>query len=198
MAAESVLICVHGYTKSEEAEERSWEEVVTGRLEQAYKLAEFLKGVGIINYLIFSGGVITNGKIEADRMYEFAKKKFPELFKLVNDVILERESKNTQENVNEIAKWASKKNAAIISISNKDHVGRLITDWAYDKVSERYIVLVSSNNEPYSKAGAEKRPIIIEPPFWAFESLEKLFDVPEDKREGVKKAIKDLLLDASK
>ena len=196
MVNESVLICVHGYTKKPRAGEKAWSEVVNDRLKRALKLAEFFKKAGIINYLVFSGGVVNDNRVEADAIYEHAKKTFPELFGLVNDVILERESKNTQQNVDEIMKWALKKNAAIIAISSKDHAARIMNDWAYNMNAERHLLLVSPSEDSYSELGRTKKPIVIEPPFWAYESLEKIFSVPDNKKEALKKAFRKAISDA--
>jgi hypothetical protein len=196
MVNEAVLICIHGYTQKPRTGERTWVEVVNDRLKRALKLAEFFKKAGIINYLVFSGGVLNSNKVEADIIYEHAKKTFPKLFELVNDVILERESKNTQQNVDEIIKWALKKNAAIIAISSKDHAARIMNDWAYNIDAERHLLLVSPSEESYSELGHTKKPIVIEPPFWAYECLEKIFSVPDNKKDTVKKAFEKAISDS--
>lgn len=194
MVMESVLICVHGYTQNMRAGERTWREVMNDRLKRAVKLAEFFKNAGVINYLVLSGGVVSNDGVEADAIYEYAKTTFPVLFNLVTDVILERESKNTLENVVEIMKWAIKKNAAIIAVSSKDHVSRVIKDWDYSKDIENHLILVAPSAEPYSEIGSREAPLVIEPPSWAYEELKDLFKIPESKQKDVKKLLKDAIL----
>ncbi len=191
MEMQSVLICVHGYTREPKPMHRTWESVVEDRLRTAIKLARFFKSTKVISYLILSGGVVTNGVVEADRIYELARKKFPALFDMVTDVILERESKNTQENVDEIMKWAKKKNAAIIAVSSKDHISRIAKDWAYDKNVSEHLVMVAPSEESYSESGDKNAPIVIEPPFWAYDSLKDILYVHDDKKEDVKKKIRD-------
>ncbi len=198
MVMKSVLICVHGYTKGSKTMHRSWEEVMLDRLTAAYKLSEFFHGSNITNYLILSGGVVSDDVVEADRIYEFARRKLPGLFDLVTDVILERESQNTQENVDEIMKWAKKKNAAIIAVSSKDHVSRIARDWAYDKNVKEHLVMIMPSNESYSKSGLTDAPIVIEPPFWAYDSLKRIFDVPEAKVSEVKEGINRIIDSAVK
>ncbi len=191
MVVRSVLLCVHGYTNQPKESHRPWKKVVSDRLHTAHKLAEFFNATGVVTYLVLSGGAINNGNVEADVIYEHAKTEFPDIFKLVTDVILERESKNTQENVDEILKWAIKKNAAIVAISSKDHASRVINDWGYDKNRHEHLILVSPSNEPYSKPGIKKRPLVIEPPFWAYEELKYIFKIPKEKWAEVKKLIND-------
>lgn len=192
---EAILLCVHGYTKNQQMGEKDWTGVVNDRLKRAVKLAEFFKKSRITTYLVLSGGVQNNGMVEADAIYEYTRKMFPELLNTVNDVILERESKNTEENVSEIMKWALKKNAAIVAISSKDHASRVINAWAYNKNAEHHLALVSPSEDSYSELGHDKRPIVIEPPFWAYEALEDIFKVPENRRASVRDAIKKAILE---
>jgi hypothetical protein len=193
MVMQSVLICVHGYTRAPKVLHRPWEDVMLDRLTAAYKLSEFLHSANVTSYLILSGGVVSNGEVEADKIYEFAKRKLPGLFELVTDVILERESKNTQENVDEIIKWAKKKNAAIIAVSSKDHAPRIAKDWAYDKNRKGHLIMIAPSEESYSESGSMDSPIIIEPPFWAYESLKDIFNVPANKVEEVKRKIAEII-----
>lgn len=192
MTAKSVLLCVHGYTRQSK-DEKSWEEVIYDRLETALRLARFLKEIGVVTYLVLSGGLVKNSKVEADVIYEYAKKKIPELFGDVADIILERESKTTQENVDEILKWAIKKNAAIIAISSKDHAPRVMKDWAYDKERGDHLVLIAPSKAPYSIAGEDKQPITIEAPFWAYDEVYRILDTSPEKRADIKKALDSVL-----
>ncbi len=194
----SILLCVHGYTDHHDEQHRPWKEVIKDRLENAQKLAETFHSLGILTYLVLSGGVIRDGKVEADIIYDYAKSEFPGLFKAVTDVILERESKNTQENVDEIIKWATKKNALIVAISSKDHVSRVARDWAYDERRSDHLILVSPSKEAYSVKGWTDAPIVIEPPFWAYNALKDLFSIPEEKKEEVKRRIKEIIEKALK
>jgi hypothetical protein len=192
MLSKSVLLCVHGYTKAPREHEKPWQKVVKDRLSTAFDLAKFFNSIGVTIYLVLSGGSMNGNQVEADVIHDYARKEFSELFAIVNDVILERESKNTQENVDEILKWALKKNAAIISISSKDHASRVIKDWAYDKGRNNHLIMVAPSHETYGE-NENSEPIIIEPSYWAYDALKDIFNVPEDKRKSVKeKLIKDL------
>ena len=192
MLSNSVLLCVHGYTKAPREHEKEWQKVVKDRISTAFDLAKFFNSIGVVIYLVLSGGSMNGNQVEADIIHDYARKNFPELFELVNDVILERESKNTQENVDEILKWAVKKSAVIISISSKDHVSRVVKDWAYDKGRNNHLIMVAPSHETYGE-NEDLAPIIIEPSHWAYDALNNIFKIPEEKRKLVKeKLLKDL------
>ncbi len=188
MSAKAVLLCVHGYTKYPREREKDWQKVVKDRLSTAYEIAKFFSSVGVVIYLVLSGGTMNKEQVEADIIHDYARKNFPELFTLVADVILERESKNTQENVDEILKWAVKKNAVIVSISSKDHISRVAKDWAYDKGRNGHIIMVAPSHETYGE-DEDAEPIVIEPSSWVYDALRELFNVPEDKRKTVKERL---------
>lgn len=189
----SILLCLHGYTEADNKSTKQWREVIKDRLENTYRLAKLFYEFGIPTYLVFSGGIIRDGKVEADIIYEYTRAEKPEIFKIVTDVILERESKNTQENVDEILKWATKKNAIIIAVSSKDHASRVIKDWAYDSKRDGHIILISPSSDSYSKEGETSAPIVIEPPFWAYDILKDIFEIPEERREEIKKKLKEII-----
>ena len=188
MVFKAVLLCVHGYTKFPREKEKNWQEVVKDRLSTAYELARFFSSTGMTIYLVISGGTLNKNQVEADTIHAYARKNFPELFTLVADVILERESKNTQENVDEILKWAVKKNAIIVSISSKDHAPRVVKDWAYDKLRGGHIIMVAPSHETYGE-DSDAEPIIIESSFWAYDALKSIFEIPEEKRKLVKEKL---------
>ena len=194
----SVLICLHGYTQNPPEGEKPWKEVISDRINTANKFSKFMKEVGAEVYLVISGGTIVNGKVEADAVYELAKKVAPEMFEIVDDVLLERESKNTQENVDQILKWALKKNAMIIAISSKDHVPRLVKDWAYEKTKGHQLVAIAPGEESYSKKGDNNPPIVIEPPFFGYDLAKKLFDIPPQKRDEAVEKINEILSNLEK
>ncbi len=194
MSSSSVLLCVHGYTKAPREHEKEWQNVVKDRLSTALELAKFFSSVGVAIYLVLSGGSMNGNQVEADVIHNYARKNFPELFELVNDVILERESKNTQENVDEILKWALKKDAVIIPISSKDHVSRVVKDWAYDKGRNSHLIMVAPSHATYGE-NESLAPIIIEPSHWAYGALKDIFSIPEDKRKPVEEKLRKDLKD---
>jgi hypothetical protein len=193
MALKSILLCLHGYTQDPLVGERSWEDVTIDRINTAYRFAKFAKEVGAEVYLVISGGTIVDGKVEADSVYELAKRTAPDMFKIVDDVLLERESKNTQENVDQILKWALKRNSLIVAISSKDHSSRLAKDWAYEKNKGKQLVAIVPSEQAYSERGTNEAPIVIEPPFFAYDIAKKLLNIPKPEREETLEKLRKLL-----
>jgi len=143
---------------------------------------------------------VYKGKNEADAIKKYAEERFPEIKDF--EVILEKYSKNTAENVSNILKLAKEKESkAIVATSSKDHISRVMRDFVYHperpKVEET-LILGCASNEPYSEAGKTIQPAIIEPPVYfgeynLAELVPQFFKVQKEKREKFAKEVKELI-----
>lgn len=190
MTKTDAIIALHGYSQSIPQGQRNWEEVAGDRLNAAYEIARFFNRHGIETELMISGGTVKDGIVEADAIYDFAKARTPDLFDVVANVVKEKDSKNTMENVEKTLAYAEKAGAEILCpTSSKDHISRVARDWAYNKKAKHPRLVFITSDEPYSLRGYETQPFIVEPPFWGIDALQKIMKVPPNKRENVAKVI---------
>jgi len=191
----TAVIALHGYGQTIPQGFRPWEPVVRDRTKIVYETAKFFNKYGIETEVIISGGTVTNGVLEVDAMCEKMNQDFPDLYNIV-DVILEKESRNTKENVIETFKYARKIGAEILCpSSSKDHISRVARDWAYEKKEGDPMLAFVPSQEPYSIRGAP--PIIAESPFWGYDLLSDVFKIQNKdekiNRENFKKDFLALL-----
>ncbi len=164
------IVSVYGYSENIVPGNNPWEQVVSDRFDGAMDLAKFLKKHGIDVDMYISGGTVSKetGRIEADAMHDFLKKRYNNLEEIVDEVILDKESKNTQDNVNKISSYAKEAGAdSVFGVSSRDHVGRIITQQAYLQNKPDLTMGVFSSNGSYSMNGSNGiPPMILEPPFF--------------------------------
>ena len=186
-----IIVAMHGYKPSAD----NFDAVVNDRLSRTLEVDKFLEKYGIECEVVISGGVEKDGIKEADIIYQWAKEKMPEIKKY--NVVLEKDSKNTFENVQNIYDLAKKEGAkGIFAVSSKDHISRVIRDWVYnipDYESKDILLAGVPSRDAYSEKGRDNPPFIAEPPFWGYDALRNIFKVPADKREYVKKAIEEVI-----
>ena len=173
------IVSVFGYSENIVPGNNPWEQVVSDRFEGAMDVAKFLKRHDIDVDMYISGGTVSNetGRVEADAMHDFLKKKYPNLESIVDEVVLDKESKNTQDNVNKISSYAKEVGAdSVFGVSSRDHVGRIITQQAYLQNKPDLTMGVFSSNGSYSINGSEKiPPMILEPPFFGRDNPNGLY-----------------------
>ncbi len=167
-------------------------------MSQGYRLAEKLNNYDMDVTVVISGGVEKNGVFEAEVMYEVAKRECLDFENVAQKVILEKESVNTLQNVLKTMKYVRDLDAEIIyAVSSKDHAPRVLRDWTYimDEHNFRQEVVITGvpSMEAYSVKGDTNPPFIVEPPFWAYDSLQEIFKVPANKKEYVARAIRDVI-----
>ena len=90
---------------------------------------------------------------------------------------MDKESKNTQDNVHKISSYAKGVGAdAIFGVSSRDHVGRIITQQAYLQSKPDLTMGVFPSNGSYSMNGFEGTPpMILEPPFFGRDNPKELY-----------------------
>ena len=173
------IVSVFGYSENIVPGNNPWEQVVSDRFDGAIGIARFLKKHGIDIDMYISGGTVSNetGRVEADAMHDFLKKRYTNLEKIVDEVVLDKESKNTQNNVNKINSYAKDVGAdAIFGVSSRDHVGRIITQQAYLQNKPDLTIGVFPSNGSYSMNGSEGMPpLILEPPFFGRDNPKELY-----------------------
>jgi hypothetical protein len=172
------IISVFGYSENIAPGNNSWNEVVSDRFDGAVGLARFLKKHDIDVDMYISGGTVSKetGRIEADAMQDFLQKKYNNLEKIVSEVVLDKEAKNTQENVNNIGAYAKRVGAdSVFGISSRDHVGRIITQQGYLQNLPDLTMGVFASKGSYSINGSNGvTPMILEPPFFGQENPKEL------------------------
>ncbi len=173
------IVSVYGYSENIVPGNNPWEQVVSDRFDGAMDLAKFLKKHGIDVDMYISGGTVSKetGRIEADAMHDFLKKRYNNLEEIVDEVILDKESKNTQDNVNKISSYAKGAGAdSVFGVSSRDHVGRIITQQAYLQNKPDLTMGVFSSNGSYSMNGSNGiPPMILEPPFFGQDDPKGLY-----------------------
>ncbi len=192
-----VLGVIHGYNKNVPEGFRPWEEVVRDRIGYGLKVAEFFLDLGADYTLVLSGGyTYSNTESEAQGMRKYMEKEFgrkvDELQRKGLEIILEENSHNTAENVKNITHIARKVGAeSVILTTSKDHSARAMYNLAYAPERGDTMVFGAPTMGNYS-IGNDK-PVVIEPPYWAYPVAKNLFKVPVDKREEVKEYISSLV-----
>ena len=192
-----VVGVIHGYNKKIPDGFRPYEPVVRDRVGYGLKVAEFFINLGADYTLVFSGGyTYSENESEAEGMLNFARdnfgRKLDELENKGLEILLEERSRNTAENVRNITKIARDINAdAITLVTSKDHSARAMYNLAYAKERNGFIVFGAPSNENYSVGG--NKPVVIEPPYWAYPVAMNLFKVPVNKREYVKEVIESVV-----
>ncbi len=175
------IVSVFGYSENIVPGNNPWEQVVSDRFEGAMDVAKFLKRHDIDVDMYISGGTVSNetGRVEADAMHDFLKKKYPNLESIVDEVVLDKESKNTQDNVNKISSYAKEVGAdSVFGVSSRDHVGRITTQQAYLQNKPDLTMGVFPSNGSYSINGSEGiLPIILEPPFFGRDNPKGLYSM---------------------
>ena len=173
------IVSVFGYSENIAPGNNPWEQVVSDRFDGAVGIARFLKRHDINVDMYISGGTVSNetGRVEADAMQDFLKKRYTNLEKIVDEVVLDKESKNTQENVNKISSYAKEVGAdSVFGVSSKDHVGRIITQQAYLQNKPDLVMGVFPSNGSYSMNGSKGiSPMILEPPFFGQDNPKELY-----------------------
>ena len=172
------IVSVYGYSENIANGNNSWEPVVEDRFNGAVNLAKFLKKHDIEVDMYISGGTISKdtGRVEADAMQDFLKKKYTNLEKIIDEVVLDKESKNTQDNINKMGSYAKEVGAdAIFGVSSRDHVGRIITQQSYLQNIPDLTMGVFASKGSYSINGSNGiMPIILEPPFFGQDNPKEL------------------------
>lgn len=191
-----IVIVAHGYTQTPRSGFRPWKDVVTDRIKKIQQLSKFFEELGVDTKIIISGGTVTDGKNEADEMYRFAKEKMPNFSRL--DVELEHGATSIKDTVKNLAYLKNTGVKGIFPVSNKDNVSRIVRDWKYEWGDDKTIIGVVPSDEPYSIRGNEIQPLIAEPPFWGIDALQKIYDVPADKRDSVAYGIQKIIEDSLK
>ena len=175
------IISVFGYSENIVPGNNHWKHVVSDRFNGAVGLAKFLKQHGIDTDIYISGGTVSNetGRVEADAMHDFLKRKYTDLEKIVDEVILDKESKNTQDNVKNISSYAREVGAdSVFGVSSRDHVGRIITQQAYLQNKPDLVMGVFSSDASYSINGSKGiQPMILEPPFFGQNNPKEVYNM---------------------
>ena len=192
-----VVGVVHGYNKNTPPGFRPYEPVVRDRVGHGLKVAEFFLNLGAEYKLVFSGGyTYSENESEAEGMLNFARNNFGrKLDELENrglEILLEEKSRNTAENVRNIIGIARDTNAdAITLVTSMDHSARAMYNLAYAEERNGFLVFGAPSNENYSIGG--NKPVVIEPPYWAYPVAMNLFKVPVDKRDYVREVIESVI-----
>ncbi len=170
------LISVFGYSQNIVPGNNSWEEVTGDRLDSAVELTNFFKKHGIDADLYISGGTISkDGTVEADAINNLLHKKYSNLEKIIDEVILDKGSKNTQENIKHMVEYTKSSGAdSIFGVSSGDHVARIVTEFQYSLYRPSLVGVVPSKGF-YSINGSNGiQPLILEPPFFGSENPKEL------------------------
>ncbi|MCL5009454.1 MAG: YdcF family protein [Candidatus Parvarchaeota archaeon] len=172
------IVSVYGYSENIVPGNNPWEQVVSDRFDGAVGIARFLKSHNIDVDMYISGGTVSNktGKVEADAMHDLLKKRYTNLEKIIDEVVLDKESKNTQDNVNKISSYAKGVGAdSVFGVSSRDHVGRIITQLGYLTDLPDLTIGVFASKGSYSINGSNGiQPMILEPPFFGQDNPKEL------------------------
>ncbi len=171
------IVSVFGYSENILSGNNSWDAVVSDRFDGAVGLARFLKKHDIdVDMYISGGSVSKGGVVEADAMQNFLYRKYDNLDKIIGEVLLDKESKNTQENIDHISAYARSSGAdSIFGVSSRDHVGRIITQQAYLSDMPNLTMGVFPSKGSYSVNGSNGiTPMILEPPFFGQDNPKEL------------------------
>lgn len=183
-----VIVNVHGYSQNVPQGYRPWEAVTYDRLNKSLELADFFERHGINANIVISGGTLKDDVAESDAMYQWAKNNMPAIKRF--EVQTETQSANTSQNIINVKKIAADVGAdAIFSVSSKDHVSRIVRDFAYSDEGKGMLFGGVPTQEPYSMKGYFKQPFIAEPPFWGYGAIEDIFKVPKEKTDYVARTI---------
>lgn len=131
------LVTVLGYSPEGMAGGEEPEEVWHDRIDKALRLAERLSAD-----LAISGGVQHSGKSEAELMADYAEKEFERFER--ETVILEENSLNTIDNINQMDKLAEDYEC-VFFVSSRDHVP-YIQRIAEENFSREFYTVASSEN----------------------------------------------------
>lgn len=163
------IVAVYGYGKNITPGNRAWESVNNDRNDSAYRILSFLNKHGIDTELYISGGSKDplTGEAEADSMFGNMKKRHSNIERIVSEVVLDREAKNTAENMKNMSAYAKSNGVeAIIGTTSIDHVSRAVNEGAYNNDLKGIIFGIVPSAESYSINGSEFGPLILEPPYF--------------------------------
>ncbi|UCG95581.1 MAG: YdcF family protein [archaeon] len=196
MANLRATVIGHGFNFTPTPGLRNPKDVVYDRVREACRAVDlFYKGGYEVDFMI-SGGTETDGVKEADNIEKIVQKYFSDVYKKAN-VVKEKESLNTMENVLKTYDFARDVGTDILCpVSSMDHV-RVPREWAYERKPGDPLLAFIPSQEPYSKKGWKIKPFITEPPYWANDFLPGVFKVKADKRGKFQKGFESLVKDCS-
>ena len=175
------IVSVFGYSENIVLGNNPWEQVVSDRVDGARDIAKFLKKHGIDVDMYISGGTISKetGRVGADVMQDFLKKRYNNLEKIVDEVVLDKKSQNTLDDINNLNSYIREAGAdSVFGVSSRDHVGRIITQQAYLQDKPDLMTGVFPSKSYYSINGSKGiLPLILEPPFFGNNDPKELYDM---------------------